>query len=479
MKTPKPHTPELAALRERLGAVLSSESLEVVAWGVLGRERVIQIIGKLTHAAPADLERVSTRDLVRQVVGAFFRREDGAFTVIRELDRATRTEQALVASLPTKDVPGRLRDHGVLRLRRHGAKLVWAVLRDERPELGPLRKEMLERYLQTSRRIEQAREAARQKGAEAELDQVEDVYRSAAERALDLEGRISEVERERARLSADLGKREMELRRQESERRGLAARLAELERALAAHGTGPLPADGGGASRGDLEAARARVAELEEENGALRKALDRLRERRAIERGEGSGARPAPPAAKAAETSKTAPVVEAPRRGRAKHGSPDVRVGVFVDVANLSGAARRLYGGAVDYRQLLATLGGGRRLVEARAYAIDKGRAFEQFARALRTAGYRVYSKKPKVFPDGEMKADWDVGITVDLLTRHDRLDVVVLASGDGDYAPAVAALRKLGLVVEAAAFPDRAATELEKAVDRFFELDATVLEAG
>jgi len=351
VKTPKPQTPELAALRERMGAVLDPDSLEVVAWGVLGRERVMQIIGKLTHTSLADLERVSTRDLVRQVVGAFFRREDGAFVVIRELDRATRTEQALVASLPTKDVPSRLRDHGVLRLRRHGAKLVWAVVRDERPELGPLRKEMLERYLHNSQRIEQARETAREKGAEGELDQVEDIYRSAAERALDLEGRISEVERERARLSADLGKREMELRREESERRGLAARLAELEQALAAQGGAPPQrSDAGGALRGDLDAARTRVAELEEENAGLRKALDRLRESRALER-EPSGARESrkgPPVVLPSESSKTAPVVEAPRRGRAKHGTTDVRVGVFVDVANLSGAARRLYGGAVD-----------------------------------------------------------------------------------------------------------------------------------
>ena len=35
---------------------------------------------------------------------------------------------------------------------------------------------------------------------------------------------------------------------------------------------------------------------------------------------------------------------------------------------------------------------------------------------------------------DGTAKADWDVGITVDIMDLADQLDTVVLLSGDGDF---------------------------------------------
>jgi len=118
----------------------------------------------------------------------------------------------------------------------------------------------------------------------------------------------------------------------------------------------------------------------------LRQTIEKLRDLRAADRAQKRTAHDSPAPA-------TRPVVEAPRRGRAKRPGGDVRVGVFLDVANLAGAARRLYGSeikqTVDYRRLLSTLVAGRRLVEARAYAIDKGSGFGLFARALREAGIR------------------------------------------------------------------------------------------
>lgn len=170
------------------------------------------------------------------------------------------------------------------------------------------------------------------------------------------------------------------------------------------------------------------------------------------------------------------PVVEAPRRGRARLLAGDVRVGVFVDVANVSGAARRLHKAAVDYANVLRIAVEGRRLVEARAYAIETGADFAAFSRALQEAGFKVSKKKPKVFADGLVKADWDVGIAVDLLTDFRKLDVAVLVSGDGDYVPVVTALQRLGVKVEALAFGERTSAALTRAVDRFTALDAGVL---
>jgi uncharacterized LabA/DUF88 family protein len=44
---------------------------------------------------------------------------------------------------------------------------------------------------------------------------------------------------------------------------------------------------------------------------------------------------------------------------------------------------------------------------------------------------------------------------------------------------PLVRALKNRGVQVEAASFPERTADDLVRAVDRFFELDAAVLEIG
>ena len=153
-------------------------------------------------------------------------------------------------------------------------------------------------------------------------------------------------------------------------------------------------------------------------------------------------------------------------------------MGVFLDLANLAGAARRLFDRAIDYPRLLALVVDGRRLITARAYAIDKGgEGFDRFAAALRQAGFRVLSKRPKEFPDGTVKADWDVGLTVEVFAGIGALDAVVLGSGDGDFLPLVGELQKQGVRVEVAAFKARAASELLRRADRVFELDETTLE--
>ena len=134
------------------------------------------------------------------------------------------------------------------------------------------------------------------------------------------------------------------------------------------------------------------------------------------------------------------------RRGKGKaHHS--LRVGLFLDVANLAGAARLLYQASLDYGKLMDLALRGRNCALARAYVIDKGqKSFNDFSQSLRHLGYKVCAKRPKTFADGTMKADWDVGITVEMLSQASTLDVVVLGSGDGDYLPALHRLKEQGI---------------------------------
>jgi uncharacterized LabA/DUF88 family protein len=87
-----------------------------------------------------------------------------------------------------------------------------------------------------------------------------------------------------------------------------------------------------------------------------------------------------------------------------------------------------------------------------------------------------VFTKKPRTFDDGTVKADWDVGMTVEMLSARDRLDVVILGSGDGDFLPVVTALQGSGVRVEVAAFAERAAVDLKRAADVFVAIDSALL---
>ena len=216
-----------------------------------------------------------------------------------------------------------------------------------------------------------------------------------------------------------------------------------------------------------------RLLSLEEENARLRQTIDSLRDLRAREQSAA-----ATTSLSHVDVSASAPFVAPPPRKRKGEGL-EARVGVYLDVANLSGAARRLFSRAIDFGRLLTLVADGRRIVEARAYAIDKGAVgFETFATALRKSGLKVLSKRPKTFDDGTVKADWDVGLTVEVLLGRDKLDVVVLGSGDGDFLPLVSALKQQGVRVEIAAFEARAASELGRIADRLFALDETILES-
>ncbi|MBI3178031.1 MAG: NYN domain-containing protein, partial [Deltaproteobacteria bacterium] len=336
-------------------------------------------------------------------------------------------------------------------------------------------------YLAEVRQLDEARERARALGAEEALAAFETLYREAAARVLHLEEALAQAQSERRQLAAEMAAREdarpapIKDKPQPTTalsgsaapavgpppRADLASQVRRLEKKL----TAAL------AERDRALAEAARVSELGEEVTRLRDTVQSLRELRARELGKAAAAlrQHNPP-------STATPLVAPPRRA-GPGGTP--RVGVFIDAANLAGAARRIYERSVDFRRLLPALVSGRRLVEARAYTIDKGDpGFAAFAQALREAGYKVMSKKPRTFDDGTMKADWDVGMVVEILSLSDKLDVVALGSGDGDFLPLVSALKQAGLRVELAAFRERAAGDLVRAADSVLELDASFLES-
>jgi uncharacterized LabA/DUF88 family protein len=151
------------------------------------------------------------------------------------------------------------------------------------------------------------------------------------------------------------------------------------------------------------------------------------------------------------------------------------RLGVFVDVANVELEARKMEQD-LDWGNVLRFLGEGRRLVSAVAYAPvtdDKGVSIEAnpFVHPFLDKGFRIVSKEIKRLPGGDIKANFDVELAIDVLSMADRLDVVVLITGDGDFTYLVERLQARGVRVEVTAFPRNTSRNLRLAADEFYDI--------
>lgn len=159
---------------------------------------------------------------------------------------------------------------------------------------------------------------------------------------------------------------------------------------------------------------------------------------------------------------------------------PAQRVGLFVDTQNLFHAARDGHGRNVDYARLLAHAARGRRLAQASAYVVEREgeRSAFGFVTKLSSLGYRVRRRLLRVHRADShgrtvLEGDWDMGIAADLVRAWDGLDVLVLASGDGDFVPILELAQQRGLRVEILAFRATTSQALIDLVDRFDDLAA------
>ncbi|HZJ41213.1 MAG TPA: NYN domain-containing protein [Candidatus Saccharimonadales bacterium] len=151
------------------------------------------------------------------------------------------------------------------------------------------------------------------------------------------------------------------------------------------------------------------------------------------------------------------------------------RVGILVDVSNMYHSAKNLYNRKVNFREILVKAVAGRKLIRATAYAIRTETKEEQpFAEALEQQGFEVKMKDLQIFAGGAKKADWDVGIAIDAIKLADKLDVLIIVSGDGDYLPLMSYLQNnKGCLVEVMAFRKTCSSKLVEEADDFTDLGA------
>lgn len=155
--------------------------------------------------------------------------------------------------------------------------------------------------------------------------------------------------------------------------------------------------------------------------------------------------------------------------------NPDQRVAVLVDVQNLYYSAKNMFGARMSFKNLLDIAVQDRLLVRAIAYVIhaDQGEKESSFFEALHDAGFEVKEKNLQVFYDGAKKGDWDLGIAMDAIRLGQKVDSIVLVSGDGDFKPVVNYLQQsFGCLVEVVAFKSSANNELMELADDFIDIE-------
>ena len=154
------------------------------------------------------------------------------------------------------------------------------------------------------------------------------------------------------------------------------------------------------------------------------------------------------------------------------------KVSIFVDVQNIYYTTKQQFKGNFDYNKFWKLVTFRRQVVGAFAYTTDRGNEKQiQFQNILRAIGFEVKLKPFISRSDGSSKGDWDVGITIDIMEYASKSDVIVLASGDGDFDILIKRIRNLhNNETEIYGVPNLTANSLKKVTSHYFPIDEELI---
>ncbi len=126
------------------------------------------------------------------------------------------------------------------------------------------------------------------------------------------------------------------------------------------------------------------------------------------------------------------------------------KIGIYCDLSNLYYCIRSRYAGKkVDFAKFMTFCEGYGTVTIAKAYGAQIGGQADRFIEALNKIGFETFYKTPKTYNKGsklqQSKADHDITITIDVIKDLDKIDMFILATADGDFAPLVHYLLELG----------------------------------
>lgn len=162
---------------------------------------------------------------------------------------------------------------------------------------------------------------------------------------------------------------------------------------------------------------------------------------------------------------------------------PQERIALFIDGANLYGAAKGLQFD-IDYKRLLEVFARKGVLVRAFYYT---ALAEEQEFSPLRPLidwldynGFTVVTKPLKEYTDSQgrrrVKGSMDIELAIDVMEMSDRVDHIVIFSGDGDFRKLVESVQRKGRRVSVVSTirtqPPMVSDDLRRQADNFIELE-------
>ena len=161
----------------------------------------------------------------------------------------------------------------------------------------------------------------------------------------------------------------------------------------------------------------------------------------------------------------------------------DERLALFIDGSNLYAAAKAL-GFDIDYKLLRSEFVRRGKLVRAFYYtALLEDQDYSPIRPLvdwLDYNGFTMVTKPAKEFIDSmgrrKVKGNMDIELAVDAMEMADRIDHMVLFSGDGDFRSLVAGMQRKGVRVSVVSTirsqPPMIADELRRQADNFIELE-------
>jgi len=159
------------------------------------------------------------------------------------------------------------------------------------------------------------------------------------------------------------------------------------------------------------------------------------------------------------------------------------RIAVFIDGANLYGAAKSL-NFDIDYKRLLSWAKSRGYLLRALYYtALADDQDFSPLRPLvdwLDYNGYQVITKPMKEYTDQQgqrkRKGNMDIELAIDVMEMSDTLDEIYLFSGDGDFRRLVEAVQRKGVrvvvVSSVRSSPPMVSDDLRRQADEFIELN-------
>lgn len=159
------------------------------------------------------------------------------------------------------------------------------------------------------------------------------------------------------------------------------------------------------------------------------------------------------------------------------------KIAIFIDGSNLYAAAKALEFD-IDYKRLLKFMANRGRLVRAFYYTAlienEEYSPIKPLVDWLDYNGYSMVTKPTREFKDEQgrkkIKGNMDIELAVDMMEIADRVDHILLFSGDGDFRKLVEAVQRKGTRVTVVSTiksnPSMVSDDLRRQADHFLELD-------